>query len=531
MKSRRRLLLAVRLAVSSVIVTAILLFARHGTLNVISYFGSPASLHNTFGYEYVEVDDGLVREGSISVHDCNVTENFEWLGKYNLSYPLKVAHRDIVAKPNHGARPSITTVDESLFDSREIFRRAELSIDRVVDHCSPITLEVPYPPIHKIDASHMIFGLQTTIKRLRDTKPHLARWLPNTGARLIAIVKESEEKLASKFEMARLQKEYRKAGMDVTIVPPVKKEDFFNQRYFSVMDLMYAARNKKTRWTVLIDDDTFFPSFRALLDELALHDHTQPQYIGGLSENWAAVRMYGLMAFGGAGVFISTPLAKIIHDNNDECKNNMRFTSGDTVVMDCIYGHSKVQLKPVAGLSQIDFTGDHSGFYESGRRVLSLHHWKAGSATKYPYEMDKMHLISDVCDECFLQRWQFKNDVVLTNGFSIAKYPDGSLERGARSELSNSTILDGAVDLRRTEVTWNDKNIDVENSLASTRPELSEEQKLSWKFLDSFLVEKGRVVRQIYLRKEVEGEGDEVLILNWRRARKNHSGRGKEIRD
>ncbi|KAJ8060974.1 hypothetical protein OCU04_010054 [Sclerotinia nivalis] len=230
MKSRRRLLLAVRLAVSSIIVTAILLFARHGTLNVTSYFGSPAPFHNALGYEYAEVDDDLVGEGSILVHDCNVTENFQWLAKYNLSYPLKVAHRDIVAKPNHGARPSITTLDESLFDSQEIFRRAELSIDRVVDHCSPITLEVPYPPIHKIDASHMIFGLQTTIKRLRDTKPHLARWLPNTGARMIAIVKESEEKLASKSEMARLQKEYRKAGMDVTIIPPVKKEDFFNQR-------------------------------------------------------------------------------------------------------------------------------------------------------------------------------------------------------------------------------------------------------------------------------------------------------------
>ncbi|APA14586.1 hypothetical protein SS1G_06547 [Sclerotinia sclerotiorum 1980 UF-70] len=376
----------------------------------------------------------------------------------------------------------------------------------------------------------MIFGLQTTVKRLRDTKPHLARWLPNTGARLIAIVKESEEKLASKSEMARLQKEYRKAGMDVTIISPVKKEDFFNQRYFSLIDLMYAARDKKTKWTVLIDDDTFFPSLRALLDELALHDHTQPQYIGGLSENWAAVRMYGLMAFGGAGVFISTPLAKIIHENNEECENNMRLTSGDSLVMDCIYGHSKVQLKAVAGLSQIDFVGDHSGFYESGRRVLSLHHWKAGSATKYPYEMDKMHLVSDVCDECFLQRWQFKNDVVLTNGFSIAKYPIGSLERGARSALSNSAMLDGAVDLRRTEVTWDDKNIDVEHSLAPTRPELSREQKLSWKFLDSFLVEKGRVVRQIYVRKGVEGEGkgDEVLILNWRRARKNHSGRGKK---
>ncbi|TEY84002.1 hypothetical protein BOTCAL_0023g00230 [Botryotinia calthae] len=529
MKSRKTIRLAILLAASSIIVPSIILFARRDTLNVKSYFGSQAILRDGFGYELVEEDWTGDLAGIDSPSDCNVTENFEWLGRYNLSYPLKVAQRDIIAKPNHGERPSVTVMKASLFDSPEIFEHAELSIDRTVDHCSPLTLEVPYPPIRKIDASHMIFGLQTTIKRLRDTKMHLARWLPNSGARLIAIVKESEETLASKSEMAQLQKEYRKAGMDITIVPPVKKEDFFNQRYFSLIDLMYKARNKKTKWAVVMDDDTFFPSMRGLLDELALYDHTQPQYIGGLSENWAAVRMYGLMAFGGAGVFLSTPLAKIIHDNNEECKNNMRFTSGDTLVMDCVYQHSKAQLITVAGLSQIDLMGDHSGFYENGRKILSLHHWKAGSATKYPYEMDKMHLVSDVCDECFLQRWKFENDVVLTNGFSIAKYPKGSLERGAKSDLNNSTIVDGSVDLRRTEVTWDDKNLDVEHSLSPTRPELNEGQKISWKFLDSFLVD-GHVVRQIYLKKGLEGGGDEVLILNWKQARRSHSAGGTETK-
>ncbi|QSZ30396.1 hypothetical protein DSL72_004919 [Monilinia vaccinii-corymbosi] len=524
MKSKRPLL-----AVSSIIVTAMILVARNGSFDTVPYFRYQGV---GVGTDHEWVEEGWMENAAKieSAQHCHVAENFEWLDKYNLSYPLKVAHRDIIAKPNHGARPSISTVDEPLFDNQKVFQRGELSFDSLVNHCSPLTLAVPYPPVSKIDASHLIFGLQTTMKRLRDTKQHLARWLPNTGARLFAIVKESEEGLASKSDMARLQKDYRKAGMEITVIPPVKDGDFFNQRYFSLISVMYAARNQKTKWTVIMDDDTFFPSFRALIDELALHDHTKPQYIGGLSEDWGAVKMYGLMAFGGAGVFLSTPLAKAIHDNNEECKNNMRFTSGDTLVMDCIYLHSKARLKPIAGLSQIDLTGDHSGFYESGRSVLSLHHWKAGSATKYPYEMDKMHLVSDVCDECFLQRWQFRNDVVLTNGFSIAKYPEGSLERGARSQLSNSAFVDdgGGIDLRRTEVTWDNKNVEVTHSLAPTRPELSEEQKTRWKFLDSFLIRSGNVVRQVYLRRGIEGEGegearkegDEVLILNWRQSQK-----------
>lgn len=152
--------------------------------------------------------------------------------------------------------------------------------------------------------------------------------------------------------------------------------------------------------------------------------------------------------------------------------------------------------------------------------------------------MEKMHLVSEVCDECFLQRWQFTNDVVLTNGFSVAKYPDGSLERGARSDLSNSTFVDdGGIDLRKTEVTWDGKDKDVMHSLAPTRPALNEQQKRSWKFLDSFLAGDGNMVRQVYLKREIEGEGetrkenDEVLILDWRQPNKHDREEEHEMRD
>ncbi|PQE31928.1 glycosyltransferase family 31 protein [Rutstroemia sp. NJR-2017a WRK4] len=497
------------------ITLALVILTRYGSRNVLGQL-------QTFGDNSREPEEQLkewlevVEEAQI--YKCNVSESLTWLGKYELSYPLKYASRDIITKPGNGSRPSITVVDQPLFDGLETIELDELQAPREVDRCSKvITLDVPRAPAHKIDASHMIFGLQTTMKRLRETKKHLARWLPNTGARLFAIVIEKEEKMASKSSMAKLQKEFRKEGMLVTIMPPVRKKDYFNQRYFSLIPVMYANRDKKTQWVVIMDDDTFFPSLRALTDELALHDHTLPQYLGGISEDWDAVKRYGFMAFGGAGIFLSLPLAQTVWEHNDECKNNMRFTSGDTLVMDS-------QLTPISGLSQIDLMGDHSGFYENGRRVLSLHHWKAGSATLYPYEMEKMHLVAEVCDDCFLQRYQFSSDVVLTNGFSVAKYPDQSLNRGIDGNLSDSAYEEdrNLIDLRRTEVTWDKKEMEVFHSLAPTRPPLDKEQKQSWTFLDSFLVEDGKVVRQVYVRREVEGEGDhaserdEILVLNWR---------------
>ncbi|PQE11310.1 glycosyltransferase family 31 protein [Rutstroemia sp. NJR-2017a BVV2] len=509
------------LIVATITLTLVIL-TRYGSRNVLGQsqtFGDNSREPEEQLKEWLEV----VEEAQ--TYKCNVSETLTWLEKYELSYPLKYASRDIITKPGNGSRPSITVVDKPLFDGLETIELEALQAPREVDRCSKvITLDVPRAPPHKIDASHMVFGLQTTMKRLRETKKHLARWLPNTGARLFAIVIEKEEKMASKSSMAKLQKEFHKEGMAVTIMSPVRKEDYFNQRYFSLIPVMYANRDEKTQWVVIMDDDTFFPSLRALTDELALHDHTLPQYIGGISEDWDAVKRYGFMAFGGAGIFLSLPLAQTVWEHNDECKNNMRFTSGDTLVMDCIYVHSSAQFTPIPGLSQIDLMGDHSGFYENGRRVLSLHHWKAGSATLYPYEMEKMHLIAEVCDDCFLQRYQFSSDVVLTNGFSIAKYPDQSLNRGIDGNLSDSAYEEdrNLIDLRRTEVTWDKKEMQVFHSLAPTRPPLDKEQKQSWTFLDSFLVEDGKVVRQVYVRREIEGEGDhaserdEILVLNWR---------------
>ncbi|KAM3078622.1 hypothetical protein ACMFMG_006492 [Clarireedia jacksonii] len=513
------------LLIVTTITLALIILTRYGSHNVLPRIGLSQTLGDKGGQPEEQLKEWLENVEKTEPYQCNVSETLKWLEKYNLSYPLQYASRDIVTKPGNGSRPSTTVVDQPLFDSLETIELEALEIPRAVNRCSEaITLDVPRAPPHKIDASHMIFGLQTTMKRLRETKKHLARWLPNTGARLFAIVIENEGKLASKSSMAKLQKEFRKEGMAVTIMSPVKKKDFFNQRYFSLIPVMYANRDAKTQWIVIMDDDTFFPSFRALIDELAHHDHTLPQYIGGISEDWDAVRTYGLMAFGGAGVFLSLPLARTVWEHNNECKNSMRFTSGDTLVMDCIYMHSSAQLTPIPGLSQIDLNGDHSGFYENGRRVLSLHHWKAGSVTLYPYEMEKMHLISEVCDECFLQRFQFSSDVVLTNGFSVAKYPDQSLNRGVDSNPGDLSYEDdrNAIDLRRTEVTWDKKDMEVFHSLAPTRPPLDKQQKRSWTFLDSFLVEDGKAVRQVYVRREIQGEGghasekDEVLVLNWR---------------
>jgi hypothetical protein len=451
-------------------------------------------------------------------------EHLGWLEPYQFTSPIQYVSRDIIARPRaDGQRPSLTVVDQPLFESFATVNLAESQTLRS-DRClPPLELEVPQGSMMPVDASNMIFGLQTTIGRLRDTAKHLARWLPHTGARLYAIVidiRDNHEARADNNEMRILEKQMRNQGININILHPVVASDTFAQRYVSLVNVMYRARDDKTQWIVTIDDDTFFPSMFNLQKMLEQHDWQKPHYIGSLSEDWWSVNHYGLMAFGGAGVMLSLPMAKIIDEHIAECKTNLRTTAGDVSIMDCVYRFSPTKLTHVPSLHQVDMHGDLSGFYESGREILSLHHWKEGSAAGYKLEMEKMHLVADICDSCFLQRWQFQHDLVLSNGFSIAAYPEGHLS-GKRPGTIGGTV--DKLDLDLMEETWADE-INVLHSLAPTRERLSEEQKVDYKLLDSMSVDGSevgapgeKVIRQIYFKEGGEGEGrDTVMVLNWR---------------
>ncbi|CAD6504599.1 BgTH12-00107 [Blumeria graminis f. sp. triticale] len=448
------------------------------------------------------------------------TENIAWLEPYKFSYPIRYVSRNITAvqTPNK-SRSSITVMDKPLFAG---FTTVDLKQSSEVSNneCLPsLTIEVSRTKVPPVDASNIIFGLQTTIARLRDTVKHLARWLPHTGARLFAIVIENEENPADEVEMVDLERKFHALGMNVTIMHPVRRIDSFAQRYFSLVSVMYRARDEKTQWICCIDDDTFFPSMYDLQAMLIKYDTSEPLYLGSLSEDWWAVQHYGLMGFGGAGIFLSLPMASIIYNNRNECSENLRTTAGDVTVMDCIYRFSTVKLTHIPGLHQIDMHGDLSGFYESGREMLSLHHWKEGSSTEFKLEMEKMHLIADLCDSCFLQRWQFSNDVIVTNGFSISAFSKGHISQ-PKNLISDSAGME-KINLDAVEYTWND-NINVLHSLAPTRDKLDESIKTSYRLLDSIHInENSSGIRQIYFREGKQKsyytgrEMDTVIVLNW----------------
>ena len=440
--------------------------------------------------------------------------HLEWLSSLNIAYPIKYARRDLVVRPREGlTRNSVTKLDEKLFPDLVTI---DLSTSSKVElkHCrEPLLLDVPIFLEQPVDASHIIFGVSTTLKRLDQSIPQLNRWLANTQARLLAIVVISEDfgdiektVFATAQEKSALQSKMRGLGMDVTLVDPLEKNDVFAEKYFSLVKLLYSKADEKTLWISTIDDDTFVPSMPALLATLEKYDPYEQYYVGSLSENWSAVTRYGLMAFGGAGIFISRPLGKILHDNYSMCKHTSGSSAGDIRIMECIYQSTDVKLTNERDLHQIDVWGDLSGLFESGRSLLSLHHWKPAETGEGGWPVPMMHTVADVCKECFLQRWQFGTDAMLTNGYSISFYPKGLLKK---------------IDLGMVEETWDptppvefSANHGTEHSLGLTRPKLLlDEEKIQYILIASSAVDGG--VRQAYYHAGSHGEMDSLLELFW----------------
>ncbi|KAI1496835.1 glycosyltransferase family 31 protein [Biscogniauxia marginata] len=365
--------------------------------------------------------------------------------------------------------------------------------DVPVPESPPISLHVP-KPYPQTTFTYLTFGVATNYGRLRDSIPEFAHWMSGTGAKLVAVLTDASQKPGNELQL--LEQEFEDAGINATLVKPIDEAFTTSQNHFTVLIDMIKYGSQDTQWYGLLDDDTFFPSLKPLSDALATVDHRSDAYVGTLSEDFTAVRNFGFMAFGGAGAYLSPSLARKLGDQASKCIAEATSPEGDIIIRDCVYTNSKAKLTILPGLYQQDMKHDVSGFFEGGLRPLNLHHWKSW----YFEPVEKMAKAADFCGDCFLQRWRFGTDTVLSNGFSIATYRDG-LE---------------TVDLQSVEGTWERADRDYDFSIGPLRRPYTPEQKRSYRLKDVEVTSKGDL-RQLYIlpgNPDV-GELDEVVELIW----------------
>ncbi|KAI4594639.1 hypothetical protein KJ359_007729 [Pestalotiopsis sp. 9143b] len=341
--------------------------------------------------------------------------------------------------------------------------------------------------------------MATTYDRLRDSLDHISHWSSGRECKLIVIVQDWAEHF---YDILVLEKTFRERSIDAIFIRPFDEAHTTSQSHFMVLTRMVEESGPNTKWFGLLDDDTFYPHLAPLSTALNALDHTKDVYVGALSEDFTSVRNFGIQAYGGAGAYLSRNLAKKIGNQKQALQCLQEFTPdfGDVIIRDCVYQHSNARLTTLPGLYQHDLLGDMRGFFESGVEPINLHHWKGW----YQAPVVAMSAATNFCGDCFLQRWSFGANTVLSNGYSITFYPGG---------------LD-SIDLNKMEQTWHqvypDEAPQYEWMLGALREKVPDDQHITYYLKDTEI--NGETMRQLYVRERSETSVvDEVIELVWKR--------------
>ncbi|RFU35003.1 hypothetical protein B7463_g1312, partial [Scytalidium lignicola] len=444
------------------------------------------------------------------------------LKEHNLGPNITFASRRISHHPRANHRLPITEVDQELIP---FFTKFNLDHDTSLplSTSSSIELEVTRSPRPgQIDATALLFGVSTTFKRFNDslTSPvkEWKRWLTDengrsNGAGLVLCLFEP-----TNDELRYAARVLLDAGIDATVQPSDPELDMAG-RYVDLVGILHKHPTAPYRkYLALIDDDTFFPSMSGLLSLLSLYDPSKPYYIGSMTEraDWMLSHRTP-MAYGGAGIFFTQSAARRIielHclDVNSSGEYLVPGDQGDLLLYNCLHNRSDLVLTHVPQLHQLDHWGDPSGFYESGQQPLSLHHFKSWHLVA----PDQMHVVAESCGEdCFMQRFQFRDNWIISNGYSVVHYPQGIDFDPLQMEGTFSTGFD------RESV----EDLSLSYSFGPLRRSLSETgKKKSWELLDARNLGNG-VVYQTYVKHrddkrwlkkdEQPAEADSVIVLAW----------------
>jgi len=446
----------------------------------------------------------------------------EVLSNNSIGPEVSYASRIIRYIPDQPERKEITEVDHELVPQK--FQ--DVNMKRLSDlpaAAGPVEVHIKKSMRpDDVDASDLIFAASTTYQRFTDpeTNPveEWKRWLTDgqghsNGAGLVLqLFDATDEEIGNTTELLV------KSGINASVVHANNKLDMAG-RYVALVDRLYNHPSRDQRkFFVLVDDDTFFPALAELQRVLKKYNPSKSYYIGTFTERaeWF-MRDHAAFGFGGGGIFLTAPMAKAIVEapclegskDGDVWKYNLEADQGDRLLFNCITNYTDIRLTYLPRLHQVDQFGDLSGFYENGDQPLSLHHFKSW----HHFKVAKMHIVADACGEdCVLQRFQFKDNFIISNGYSVAEYPKGI----DFDPLQSEDTFENLAPIH---------DVDLAYSMGAQRPNLAfTGKKRSWELLDARREGAG-VVRQVYVKHrsdlrwyakdETPSGDDSILVLLW----------------
>ncbi|KAL2075022.1 hypothetical protein VTL71DRAFT_8802 [Oculimacula yallundae] len=473
------------------------------TLLILSWSTVLFPAHTTTTIKQTVIPYAQSLLNSVTTKNDILTEDVSHVARHVGTPTFEYAKRVIRTHlaPATEERPSLTRKNEPLLPEFQLLKKDNLT-GIALSSLPALRLNVPLS--HLVDTSILSFGISTKLNRLNYALPQLQHWLPNSKAQLhVSIPIDPQPSAVNKI--AETESLFEVANINLTL----HTSDLpFAKSYFNLIKILYETRTPATKWLVLIDDDTFIPSLPYLVHHLNTHYGSSSEVlIAALSDSLAQIRQLGLIPFGGGGIFISVPLAAslLVPEIWSACLA-LPNDQGDQIVNECLNAYSSVRPTFDNGLQQMDIHGDASGYFESGRRMLTVHHWR----TWYDVNVPLASNVSRVCGfECVFQRWVFDDDFVLSNGFSVVQYTEG---------VKGNVDLD----LEKVEMTWEGEKWNFAHHVGPLRDKVVKEKKRAARLMEATVLE-GVGVRQIYVERmksgedgeRVEGDVDRVVELLW----------------
>ncbi|KAK4635886.1 hypothetical protein CLAFUW4_02188 [Fulvia fulva] len=445
----------------------------------------------------------------------NITLDVEVLKILDVPATFTYSRHCLVAREQAGlSRQSLIQINDALFAPS---RTTHITLDEdfvpdpennsLFPHCESATLvDVPefWVTHASPDTSALMLGVATTLKRIRESLPTFSRWLSNTGSPLVVLLVDQKNLEDGKERIEVVKTEAQALNIELILEPyhNTFSHDSEGLKNFGLATVLHKRRRPTTQWFGIIDDDTFFLSLPRMMEALGPYDPVKPWYIGSLTEGHTRVAQEGFKAWGGAGFFISPPLMKTLAEHATDCTPLDKFF-GDILWRDCILEVTSptVHLTELRGLNQMDLWNDLSGWYEAGfSPILTVHHWKSW----HFFPIATAHVVTDVAGpDSLLQRYQFGNNTIFTNGYSIVGYPYGLPDLN----LVELTMTED-VNVKRPP-----EKLEFHHSMGNTRPALEVgKEKISWEFAHAVKIGDG-LVRQFYVKRQEDDVS--VVEIDW----------------
>ncbi|KAJ6829881.1 uncharacterized protein M6B38_356100 [Iris pallida] len=241
-------------------------------------------------------------------------------------------------------------------------------------HRSPPPPPPPSPPT-PTSLRHIVFGIAASSSLWDRRRDYIKLWWrPSQMRGFVWLDKPVKE---SRYRSSSSGLPVLKISADTSKFPYTHRQGSRSAlRISRIVSETFRLSLPDARWFVMGDDDTVFLPDN-LLRVLSRLDHTQPYYVGSLSESHLQNIFFSYgMAYGGGGFAISLPLARSLSKMQDSCLHRYPALYGSDDRIQACMAELGVPLTRHPGFHQYDVYGDLLGLLSAHpvAPLVSLHH-------------------------------------------------------------------------------------------------------------------------------------------------------------